>query len=384
MHRSVHPHLRGAYLWGGHNPHPLAVHPHLRGAYGARAAGRLPQMLVHPHLRGAYPRMSRTRARNSGSSPPTWGIPYNRQAVTVNNRFIPTYVGHTPPAATWQLTWTVHPHLRGAYTERQARLHAANGSSPPTWGIRARKFVDQTIDRFIPTYVGHTAECQLDARRGAVHPHLRGAYRLTVCTHFVQHRFIPTYVGHTENSKIKKSRETRFIPTYVGHTPGWNSPGRRYPVHPHLRGAYLQNHVIYHKSSGSSPPTWGIPVKIVPNFYRPRFIPTYVGHTPPRPVLALLGAVHPHLRGAYEVPDMQGRESIGSSPPTWGILSRMNPDQWKLRFIPTYVGHTICELTEERTEPVHPHLRGAYMSFVLGFAIPIGSSPPTWGIRWWW
>ena len=94
-----------------------------------------PSITVHPHIRGAYIPCQRGQKLRSGSSPHTWGIQLPAQAVQVDSRFIPTYVGHT---------------FR---------------SSPR-----------QTPPRFIPTYVGHTPGSRCPARCGSVHPHIRGAY----------------------------------------------------------------------------------------------------------------------------------------------------------------------------------------------------------------
>ena len=55
-------------------------------------------------------------------------------------------------------------------------------------------------------------------------------------------------------------------------------------------------------------------------FLGPRFIPTYVGHTMAVEIVAIVAAVHPHLRGAYFKPFLYLLGLLGSSPPTWGIL----------------------------------------------------------------
>lgn len=50
---------------------------------------------VHPHIRGAYVVHIRQLFRRDGSSPHTWGIPDIQPKQRSNVRFIPTYVGHT-------------------------------------------------------------------------------------------------------------------------------------------------------------------------------------------------------------------------------------------------------------------------------------------------
>ena len=196
-------------------------------------------------------------------------------------------------------------------------------------------------------------------------------------------------------------------------------------VHPHIRGAYAEAMIYDTDSSGSSPHTWGIRLKVpfigsVPSGSSPhtwgirfglallpfdiRFIPTYVGHTVAGYRQTAGRTVHPHIRGAYFFLVLGFRRCFGSSPHTWGIrYDLVFRGRW-LRFIPTYVGHTprSCSLwspitvhphirgaygVAERVQPtqsVHPHIRGAYAFKALAIYHVDGSSPHTWGIRWWW
>lgn len=77
---------------------------------------------------------------------------------------------------------------------------------------------------------------------------------------------------------------------------------------------------IYVKN-GSSPHTWGIRLGVGglhANF-----------------------AVHPHIRGAYDIIHQGMKWGFGSSPHTWGILDVGQDGDFCIRFIPTYVGHTL-------------------------------------------
>ena len=127
----------------------------------------------------------------------------------------------------------------------------------------------------------------------------------------------------------------------MGHTESFNDHGRLLSVHPHIRGAY----VVVDVNGGALT----------------RFIPTYVGHTPKFGAGRSESAVHPHIRGAYK-PIMA---SIPGIP----------------RFIPTYVGHTPAQKCCWPSVAVHPHIRGAYSSRLRVSFAPFGSSPHTWGIR---
>ena len=152
----------------------------------------------------------------------------------------------------------------------------------------------------------------------------------------------------------------RFIPTYVGHTTERHFRNQIGPVHPHIRGAYVEIEEVQELIFGSSPHTWGILGQTYLQSFSVRFIPTYVGHTLVHGLPSFLGPVHPHLRGAYALwggpqpppavhPHLRGAyylmpsrssSAAGSSPPTWGIHSCNMYCQQSARFIPTYVGHT--------------------------------------------
>ena len=194
-----------------------------------------------------------------------------------------------------------------------------SGSSPHTWGIPTEGSVSQGPCRFIPTYVGHTAQDVYPDEAKSVHPHIRGAYTLQV----------------------------------------------------HSRWTYF----------GSSPHTWGIQGFRRCGRKNGRFIPTYVGHTENPHRLLHIIPVHPHIRGAYLFVKGCPNWPAGSSPHTWGILDLAFQQSDKLRFIPTYVGHTMSECPNSTCISVHPHIRGAYWAKVTDAGTPYGSSPHTWGIR---
>ena len=193
-------------------------------------------------------------------------------------RFIPTYVGHTVTHLYRDTPSSVHPHIRGAYAGTCLTLCRCCGSSPHTWGIHSVLDGLHQRSRFIPTYVGHTGrKCNIYCP-GPVHPHIRGAYR----------RRPPC-----------PWPPLRFIPTYVGHTGPWTGTASLPPVHPHIRGAYMTQCSNPRSINGSSPHTWGIPVRQDNDRHSGRFIPTYVGHT--------------LLKSGPK------RRTSGSSPHTWGI-----------------------------------------------------------------
>ena len=174
--------------------------------------------------------------------------------------------------------------------------------------------------------MGHTRAAPTTWATLAVHPHIRGAYRKDIPVGAAVYGSSPHTWG-IHGHEPKPRRRPRFIPTYVGHTLPL-PPGSTPPsVHPHLRGAYIQ----------LTASVFGVS----------RFIPTYVGHTCRGPARSRKPAVHPHIRGAYVHVDIFSREPR--------------------RFIPTYVGHTYTLARINPRPAVHPHIRGAYMVPALIF-----------------
>ena len=152
-----------------------------------------------------------------------------------------------------------------------------------------------------------------------VHPHIRGVY-----VEEPPHRQPPI----------------RSIPTYVGFTASPEASTRPGPVHPHIRGVH------------------GICRKRGPPF--PRSIPTYVGFTLEPPLYHSLLA--------------------GPSPHTWGLLIDLIYQLLHVRSIPTYVGFTSSESRVTKIPSVHPHIRGVYKRVLGDIGCAPGPSPHTWGL----
>ena len=221
--QSVHPHIRGAYAFkalaiyhvDGSSPHTWGIR--------RPAPGRDDLRPVHPHIRGAYRSRSVKSHSGFGSSPHTWGIRSILRIRPPTGRFIPTYVGHTAAGRAGSRPGPVHPHIRGAYPFVREPRQWEDGSSPHTWGIQVPDFLKAGPDRFITTYVGHTGVAERVQPAPTVHPHIRGAYTNNMPTtkHYdgssphtwgIRPRaaggcpwggFIPTYVGHTLDRRKK-------------------------------------------------------------------------------------------------------------------------------------------------------------------------------------
>ena len=113
------------------------VHPHIRGAYLHILPETTAENGSSPHTWGIQSG-HKLRYADCGSSPHTWGIPRTYTPARQWYRFIPTYVGHTEPID----------------YERKKQT----GSSPHTWGIHSAAANRGQLIRFIPTYVGHTLD----------------------------------------------------------------------------------------------------------------------------------------------------------------------------------------------------------------------------------
>ena len=208
-------------------------------------------------------------------------------------------MGHTFPQIIQIRGTTVHPHIRGAYFAIASFCSLVIGSSPHTWGILALDVIQQGQGRFIPTYVGHTSLCTPATSAGSVHPHIRGAYHVDLWLQKDSFGSSPHTWGIPIGEGFSQGIQ-RFIPTYVGHTHGMQCPTSPGTVHPHIRGAYERIRTKSSVSNGSSPHTWGIRSRKCAPSQKPtgssphtwgillsssilsawaRFIPTYVGHT---------------------------------------------------------------------------------------------------------
>ena len=212
---------------------------------------------VHPHIRGAYRRGRAAETYSIGSSPHTWGIPADELPGTVQALVHPHIRGAYGVAERVQPTQSVHPHIRGAYRFWASECSCRIGSSPHTWGIHRIEPECQLQDRFIPTYVGHSGGGVATVSYSSVHPHIRGAY-LTTCTLALSPSGSSPHTWGILLQFTPTQSSPRFIPTYVGHTKNCFTMQQTPPVHPHIRGAYSPHHGGQVTHHGSSPHTWGI------------------------------------------------------------------------------------------------------------------------------
>ena len=177
-------------------------------------------------------------AKNSGSSPRSWGTRPTEEDLSAATRFIPTLVGNTRACCRLPRMAAVHPHARGEHHPRIIKQRAVRGSSPRSWGTLRLSDLRRISSRFIPTLVGNTIHAGNIWRQASVHPHARGE-------HFHQAHVNKPLAGSSPRSwgtrppddihKICK----RFIPTLVGNTSSGSGSPEKGAVHPHARGEHL-------------------------------------------------------------------------------------------------------------------------------------------------
>ena len=86
----------------------------------------------------------------------------------------------------------------------------------------------------------------------------------------------------------------------------------------------------------------------------------YAGNTVVEVSQALIGTVHPRIRGEYHSPRASITRWRGSSPHTRGIQHDAADGGAVCRFIPAYAGNTTDRRCSRGCRTVHPRIRGEY------------------------
>ena len=169
-----------------------------------------------------------------------WGIPHRGSGGAYVQRFIPTYAGHTPYNMTNKWAALCCPLALFDLALNQ-RLDIASHCHAPRLGqclqLALHLLAHATLDSCIVQYSPPARQILHAISFCGSSPHTWG---ILFCGHLLRGfaRFIPTYVGHT-------NVDASF----------WHGE----PVHPHIRGAYGIYLSGIYSFCGSSPHTWGIP-----------------------------------------------------------------------------------------------------------------------------
>ena len=229
-------------------------------------------------------------------------------------------MGFTGGPAHWSRLPSVHPHVRKVYHLRRGESTALSSVHPHARGACWNSFFGRS------GYFGPS-------------PRVWGLPS-DVGGDIVHHWSIPTCVGFTMHSNVSIRSVT---------------------VHPHVRGVYKE---------------------IAPTFKnRGRSIPTRVGFARSWGSGSLDRTVHSHACGVYRQIKTVVDNVVGPSPRAWGLLPRSGNTLFQLRSIPTCVGFTKCRSSVYWCRPVHPHVRGVYLTFRGCFGSRYGPSPRAWGLR---
>ena len=171
---------------------------------------------VHPHVHGErIPNPVPTRLAH-GSSPRTWGTLYIEPGVRVFRRFIPTYMGNARSSRRGTNWSTVHPHVHGERVSKTGAKAYPVGSSPRTWGTLYPYTHIITSRRFIPTYMGNAITSSKSLFAIAVHPHVHGE-RWVYSNRTVRFFGSSPRTWGTRARTRSWVLWGRFIPTYMGN-----------------------------------------------------------------------------------------------------------------------------------------------------------------------
>ena len=151
-----------------------------------------------------------------------------------------------------------------------------------------------------------------------------------------------------------------IIPACAGFTrPRRTAPAPR-ADHPRLRGVYAAQEDRARAQGGSSPLARGLRPRLHGDPLNDRIIPACAGFTAAHPVLPLLRADHPRLRGVYHSAADVAYDERGSSPLARGLHATLFSRYFRHRIIPACAGFTgRVDLPHVHVSD-HPRLRGVY------------------------
>ena len=214
----------------------------------------------------------------------------------------------------------------------------------------------------------------------------------------------------------------RIIPARAGFTLNPSCSASAVPDHPRLRGVYRSGSPHGGRGAGSSPLARGLRPRLHGDPLNDRIIPACAGFTAAHPVLPLLRADHPRLRGVYHSAADVAYDERGSSPLARGLPVGSICHMCMFRIIPACAGFTVEQLEPSKVDagssplarglpvsltwdatrqgiipacagftgtlsgtdsgtPDHPRLRGVYADAWIIHAAWAGSSPLARGLR---
>ena len=166
--------------------------------------------------------------------------------------------------------------------------------------------------------------------------------------------------GENETQTTSARPAPRFIPTCVGKTSYSVAPLGDWPVHPHVCGENCSPSKFRNSPAPVHPHVCGENrLDAKDSEIEERFIPTCVGKTWGVPFsLVTNNGSSPRVWGKRRIYWQLGGNPDGSSPRVWGKRCPSGRVAFRLRFIPTCVGKTMCSSSRRVMWSVHPHVCG--------------------------
>ena len=152
----------------------------------------------------------------------------------------------------------------------------------------------------------------------------------------------------------------RIIPAHAGFTTGAHGVGGTFKDHPRTRGVYRDIQFHGRQAVGSSPHTRGLLRGEAAHVGRGGIIPAHAGFTCGRTRPTRSDGDHPRTRGVYLAPPSGTALVRGSSPHTRGLLPPPVVGGGILRIIPAHAGFTQRYVLGAAESADHPRTRGVY------------------------
>ena len=159
---------------------------------------------------------------------------------------------------------------------------------------------------------------------------------------------------------FKRLHLGRIIPALAGNTGCGFVSGAPKRDHPRSRGEYAASTGVMLDASGSSPLSRGIPVMTTAAEITTGIIPALAGNTAPPPNRLTWRTDHPRSRGEYTRGTVAYHRSTGSSPLSRGIPPWRRRCWTSRRIIPALAGNTGFEPVASGSVADHPRSRGEY------------------------
>ena len=254
---TVHPHMRGDYSFEkaamkavtGSPPHAWGLYRH------ATLGGPSPRFT--PTCVGTMSNWASRAPSHCGSPPHAWGLSANGRTPGSMRRFTPTCVGtiHRCPVAARRKT--VHPHMRGDYNFHGRLVRRGAGSPPHAWGLLVFAECDARGYRFTPTCVGTIHSRRRTKTSASVHPHMRGDYEPIPAGMAAANGSPPHAWGLCRPAAVLGAGFGSPPHAWGLWSPDKCHRGRR-AVHPHMRGDYRVVALLTESRAGSPPHAWGL------------------------------------------------------------------------------------------------------------------------------